>query len=419
MMGQEAPKMPKHLVVAGQNGANVQVYDCVAKTTKSVPGYLRNIGIDNNGNVYILVSDERSGWGNYYVYKNYDTKNPYQSLVWNNAEGIYSSMAMKVKGNDVVVAGVQSLGFNDKGYQSRMFGYVNKKLVFRTDYERKSLKYDQFKGYVKISGSGVNTKVIGYGQENNSGNPQGDHLSCVYRVECVDYDDGKIYTGGWGEREYSETPVGYRTQYMVRRCPRVWENGSEYVDLPNKTGAVWNLYKPSSDDKNKVYYSGHLGSVARLWSGDGIIKDRFDNSTYPGIVSEALAYTSETKYKTRNVFGREIDEKCGIIPYYVRAHLVKQTNGKYTLYETLSHSDSNYTIEKRTTSKGAVTAAGNSYYAVYAKEDNTLEIFTQQRLTWGYQNKSKIVYFRRSGILCTLPKNFSPDNLKIAAVDDF
>lgn len=83
MMGQEAPKMPKHMVVAGQKGSSVQVYDCITKNIKSVPGYLRNIGIDNNGNVYILVSENKSGWGNYYVYKNYDTKNPYQSLVWN------------------------------------------------------------------------------------------------------------------------------------------------------------------------------------------------------------------------------------------------------------------------------------------------------------------------------------------------
>lgn len=329
----------------------------------------------------------------------------------------------KGKDNDVVVAGVQSLGFNNKGYSSRMFGYVNKKQVFMTDYERKSLKYEEFKGYAKISGSGVDTKVIGYGQENNSGNPQGDHLSCVYRVECVDYYDGKIYTGGWGEREYSETPVGYRKQYLVRRCPRVWKNGAEYcVPYENKTGAVWNLYKFTSSGK-RTFYSGHLGSVGLTWYGDSN-SDKFDNSTYPGVVSEAGVYDTSRIYER---------QKWYTALHYVRAYLVKQTSGRYTLYETHSYNPNTGStnwkrkpIEILNTSKGALTSTKKCYYAVYARVDNTLEIFAQQDLSFKFhivsfeneERKPSTLKFLRSGILCSLPPSFNPDNLKIAAVDD-
>ena len=291
----QAQNKPRYIYIAGQNGDKVEYGNCFTKNIATVNGYLHNICLDNSGNVYVLVCDQPSGWGNYYIYKNSNTQEPYMSFVWNAAEGIYSSMVMRVKDNHVVVAGVQSLGFNNKGYQSRMFGYVDKVLVFRSGYDRKSLKYDNFVGYQKFSGK----KLIGYGEENNSGNPQGDHLSCVYHVDGVDYYDGDIYISGWGEREYSET-VGGTKYYLVHRCPRVWKNGTQIIEqYNNKTGAAWSVnVMKGIIGVPEVLTSGHKGSVSYSWYDDKEVLCGTDNymatkaAGYPGFIKEEFFNTS-------------------------------------------------------------------------------------------------------------------------------
>lgn len=294
MAAQSTPKMPRHLYVAGQaDGGKTKVYNCNTKEVKYVNGHLCNIGVDNNGNVYILVCSDYRGWGNYYVYKNFDDKNPYLSFVWNQQEGIYSSMAMKVKGNNVIVAGVQSLGFNDKGYQSRMFGYLNGKRIFMTGYDRKSLKYENFRGHLKIVGSGLDARLTTY-SENFSYNPQCDYLSCVYRVSDVDYYGGAIYTTGWGEREYSDNIMSNK-YYLVRRCPRVWKNGAEIIaQYENKTGAAWHINVLQKDGIEYIFTSGHKGSLGYAWEHS---TEQYSDisATYPGFRKEATFYVGSNE----------------------------------------------------------------------------------------------------------------------------
>lgn len=297
--------MPQKAFVAGQNGNVVAIYDCNEKATYFIPGYLHDIGVDKKGDLYTLVCNVSSGWGNYYVYKNFNTTKPYLSFE-EDAGGIYSSMAMRVKEGDVVVAGVKSRGFNDKGYESQMFGYVNGRRAFTTDYSRHSLKRDLFRGHRKWTGSGANAHLIGYGQENNSGNPQGDHLSCVYHVDGVDYVDGFVYTSGWIEREYSEGPAGFKSHYLVRRCPAAWKNGHETVkQFEQKTGAAWNINVLKYGKSEVILTSGHKGSRAWSWNLHfDIIQDGDKNmaagSLYPGIFREEAFVLPTNMWKGNN-----------------------------------------------------------------------------------------------------------------------
>ena len=297
--------MPQKAFVAGQNGNVVAIYDCNEKAVYYIPGYLQDIGLTDKGDLYTLVCNASSGWGNYYVYKNFTTTKPYMSFE-EDAGGIYTSMAMRVKGNDVVVAGVQSRGFNDKGYESHMLGFVNGNRIFVTDYDRRSLKRDLFRGYQKWTGSGAKAHLIGYGQENNSGNPQGDHLSCVYHVDGVDYVDGIIYTSGWIEREYTDAPAGFKTHYLVRRCPMIWKNGNEYLKyMQDKTGAMWNINILKYGSANIYLTSGHKGSRAWSWNwNNDVIQDGDKNmaagSLYPGIFREEAFVLRENMWKGNN-----------------------------------------------------------------------------------------------------------------------
>lgn len=243
-----------------------------------------NIGIDDDHNVYVLAGEYSAGLGLYHNYVVYKNGKPYQSF-YDSGNQFFSSMAMKVVGNDVVVAGVESRRFNSKGFEARMVGYVNKVRVYQTDWERKSLKRDQFKGFSSIVGSGSKTRVLPSNNYNSM--YESDTDSRVYYIAAVDYVDGYIYTTGWGEREYTETPLGYTKQYLVRRCPRVWKNGKQIVQqYENRTGAGLNIAVMRSGQN--ILTSGHVREHVCGWDGS---KDMYlDESRNSQIVKEAVIY---------------------------------------------------------------------------------------------------------------------------------
>lgn len=384
--------MPQHLYVAGQNGKDVVVYNCVKREMKVVHGYLRDIGVDSSGNVYVLVCSSESGWGSYYVYKNCNPQ-IYLSLVEDQG-GIYSSAAMRVKGNDVVVAAVQSLGFNDKGYQSRMMGYVNGQRKFITGYDRKSLKYDNFKGYVKI----VNNQFRGYGQENNSGNPQGDHLSCVYHVADVEYCEGRIYTTGWGEREYSEY-IGATKYYLVRRCPRVWVNGAEVAaQCENSTGAAWNINILISNDYC-INTSGHKGSVAYAWKSVHYVYSN-DYSQYPGVLDEAdFIYNKPAKSPS---------QYCRVFLCSRSVNLSKLDIVGMESYKKLGSTS----LEIKADVSDLVSVKGGFYF-IQTDKNNTREVHARKKCSgarWDFA-------FSDWGLVCTLPSHLKMTNPKIAVCE--
>lgn len=279
-----AAQTPSDIYYTVQLGDKAWVYNALTGTRYALAGYAVNIGIDDNHNVYVLCGEKSSGLGySFTVYKN---KEVYQELPAANKDiQFYSSMAMKVVGNNVVVAGVESLKFNKKGYSSRMVGYVNGIRIYQTEWERKSLKRDQFKGFCEIQGSGRSAKVV---QASNYNSLFTDPASIVFFVKAVDYVDGYIYTTGWGEREYTETPIGYKTQYLVRRCPRVWKNGKEIVQqYENRTGAA-NSINVMRDGKN-ILTSGNVRQHMCGWDGS---KDMITTeSAGTDIVQEAVIFS--------------------------------------------------------------------------------------------------------------------------------
>lgn len=266
------------------------VYVCNANTGQSYMldtygAKAFNIGIDNDHNVYVLVGVcvEDKIYHNFKVYKNGKV---YQSFP-DSGNQSFSSMAMKVVGNDVVVAGVESKEFNSKGYQARLVGYVNKVRVYQTDWERKSLKRDQFKGFCDIKGSGTKSRVERCTNYNSLSGY--DTESRVYYVAAVDYVGGYIYTTGWGEREYTETPVGYQKQYLVRRCPRVWKNGKEIIQqYENRTGAGRTINVMRNGQN--ILTAGHQRDRLCAWDGNKDMVVSKDGDSNNQILREAVVF---------------------------------------------------------------------------------------------------------------------------------
>ncbi len=154
-------------------------------------------------------------------------------------------MAMCVKDNDVVVAGTLAKYFNKKGYEAKMFGEVNFRRKYETEFERKSLKRERFYGFVSVDGTKTSYPEYDMGAQGTA--------SEVFHVFDCDYSIGSIYSTGWGEREYTHN-TGY-TNYIVRRCARVWKDGKEVVQqYENRTSAAYNIKVMGS---NGIFTSGH------------------------------------------------------------------------------------------------------------------------------------------------------------------
>lgn len=384
--------MPKHLVVAGQSGTQIKVYNCKTKETKTVPGYLKNVGVDNSGNVYVLSCNSPNGWGDYTVYKNYSVYSTFKK----EKDYEYSSMAMCVKGNNVIIAGSQVKKFNSKGYEARLVGYNNKVRVYETDWERKSLKRDQFHGYSEIKGSTTKRKIEPIYGQNESGCPEGAHLSVVYHVDAVDYCDGFIYATGWGEREYSETPVGYTKQYLVRRCPRVWKNGKEVVQqYENQTGAAWNISVFKYMGKEYIFTSGHHRDKPCAWEHSN---DQFSLSgyTYPCIVSEAT-------FQAGAIGGQ---------PIYCRIFLIKNGSNyeEKGIYFQGNKNVGGWSGMKDNSTD--VVAGAKSFYKV-TNGSNGFIVKCQQNCT----NTNNGFNFKDIGTLVTLPADFKVSNAKLAVCE--
>lgn len=270
-----------------------------------------DIGIDDRGYTYVLGYSKKSN--TFKVWLNGQLQQQYFASDWGG--DMFSSMAMKIVGNDVVIACVLLRKFNKNGYEARQMGFVNGALKYRTDWERKSLKRDQFQGYISLSGSGRSLKKE-YPVYNhnpyvlNSGIVE-KQVSQVMFIADVDYVNGDIYATGWGEREYTETPVGYQKQYLVRRCPRVWKNGKLLVEqYQNRTGAAWCI-NVMRGGKN-ILTSGHQRGNVCAWDGN---KDMISGGE-GSIIREAV-----------------ID--CGNVdgtPVFMRAYLIKESDGNHIYY---------------------------------------------------------------------------------------
>ena len=248
---------------------------------------VHNIGIDNNHNVYVLTTD--ANYANHFVdtYTLWKNGKAYQKFHAASSDQYYSSIAMKVVGNDVVVAAVESKKFNSRGYQARLVGWVNGVQKYQTEWERKSLKREQFQGFCEIQGSGLSAKAVVAKNFNSLGDY--DFESRVFYVAAVDYVNGDIYATGWGEREYSVTPAGRAKQYLVRRCPRVWKNGKEIVQqYENRTGAAWTINVMRGGQS--ILTAGHQRNRMCGWDGNKDMVVNYDGEGEAQILKEAVVF---------------------------------------------------------------------------------------------------------------------------------
>lgn len=258
--------------------------------TFALDGKVIDIGIDKKGNVWTLT-DDWDGY-NYYnwvpsrtfrVYKNGKRRKSYTG----NENEKFFSMAMKVKDGHVVIAGSKVLYFNKHGFEACMMGEVDFERKFETEYVRKSLKRENFRGFKNLTSKGK-LELPAYDQDNTY------EMSVYYGVKDVDYYDGDIYATGWGEREYTKTYGGSK-YYFVRRCPRIWKNGRELAQqVENETGAAYSINVMKSDGKLHVFTSGHNRGTGCGWDGINVTI-RYPFGEFP-VDKEAVIIKGSTIY---------------------------------------------------------------------------------------------------------------------------
>ncbi|MCR5019335.1 MAG: hypothetical protein K6A64_11135 [Bacteroidales bacterium] len=229
-----------------------------------VKGDVLDLGLDGN-TVWTLTKSESSHILNnlivpdFRVYKNDQRRKSYRG----NENERYFSMAMRVKDGHVIIAGSKVWPFNNRGFESCLFGEVDFERVFETDYVRKSLKRENFRGFCEYKNNKMETPS--FDEDGTS------VFSVYYGVKDVDYYKGNIYATGWGEREYTKTYYGSK-YYFVRRCPRVWKNGKEVIQqVENQTGAAYNINVINADGKKHVLTSGHNRGYGAGWDGNNTV----------------------------------------------------------------------------------------------------------------------------------------------------
>lgn len=238
------------LVVAGDTGNGSIKVSIIRGNTYTVSGNLKDLAFDSAG-PWVLACSTRDMWGTYTVYHNQEVKKKYTE----EDGGEFSSMAMRLKGKDLVIAGTIAKRFNKKGFEAKMFGEVNFRRKFTTEFERKSLKRERFYGFVSADGTQTSIPKYDLGAKHTD--------SEVFHIFDCDYENGTIYATGWGEREYTHN-TGY-TNYLVRRCARVWKNGSlEVEQFQNRTSAAYSI----NVQNGNILTSGHNRGQAWGWNGN-------------------------------------------------------------------------------------------------------------------------------------------------------
>lgn len=272
--------------VGGTDGKNVYLKSSGNKSYTLSGGSLKDLDVSRT-NVYALVRDGSDEFGgSWTLHKN---NSVYSSYNYDDRDtGIMTSAALYVEGNSVVVAGVIAKRFNDKGYEARMFGDVNKSQKFLTDWKRKSLKREYFRGFSEKSGSKL---VLPESRDEDATY----NMSLPFAVKAVKYYDGHIFTTGWGEREYSLS-WGH-TYYFVRRVPRAWMDGEEKVQqYENRTGAAYSIDVSKNSKGNYVFHtSGHERNDACAWD-DNV--DMFGSPSLGAVTAEAISKPG-TDYEKR------------------------------------------------------------------------------------------------------------------------
>lgn len=268
------------IVIAGETGKGDIKVSVLGGKTYTVSGYLKDLAFDSAG-PWVLACAKPDMWGSYTVYHNQEVKKKYTA----SDEGEYSSMAMRLKGTSLVIAGTIARYFNKNGYEAKMFGEVNFRRMYSTEYERKSLKRERFCGFVTADGAKTSRPKYDLGAQ--------DIMSEVFHVFDCDYYDGDIYATGWGEWEYTNNS-GY-TNYYVRRCARVWKNGKEAVQQDgDRTGAAYSINVLPGN----ILTSGHKEGNARGWNGS---RDDISFSKEAPVTAEAVLVTDN---QNSNIFKR-------------------------------------------------------------------------------------------------------------------
>ena len=231
------------------------------------------------------------GWGEYVLYHNGEV---YKRYPYGDPETCcISSAALKVTYDQVVVAGTYAKRWkNTNYYYGKMWGEINGRRIYgdpESDegWERMSLKRKWFQGFAEPSRGLFN---IGYAKT-----PDVDgNFTSMYHVYACDAMDGKIYTVGWGEREYTYYNVGNAADaYYVRRCARGWINGKEALkQVPNQTSGARALTMGGTSENPIWYTAGHHRGKPMHWNNSTEASIPLDVSGV--ITSEAVVFFNDT-----------------------------------------------------------------------------------------------------------------------------
>lgn len=245
------------------------------------------------------------GWGEHVLYLNGDV---YKKYPFGDPETCcISSAALKVKGDDVVVAGTYARRWEKSNYfWGKMWGELNGKTIYgspaRSDgWQRMSLKRKWFQGFAEPSRGLFN---LGYAKT-----PDVDgNFTSMYHVYACDVMDGDIYTVGWGEREYTYYNAGNAADaYYVRRCARGWVNGKEELkQVPNQTSCARTLTMAGNKDHPIWYTAGHHRGNMAVWEGNKTIID--GSSTLKAVNAEVVVTYNNT---VRRYFIADTDSAQG------------------------------------------------------------------------------------------------------------
>ena len=215
-------------------GANKNGVYALART-RNVPYYTKekNMNILNSDYHHDYIprwNQEITGGG--VVYNNGSVYKAYGDPNWDN-EYFYSSLVMKVKPSDVVVAGVLTKPYQyDKdhnnllGFQSLMFGEVNKLSKFKSEW-----KHQDNAGKYKSKSFTDKLRTL---------------RPMVWHITDCEYNGGKIYTVGAKEHDGSAYNVSDATRdYYYNHRVQIWANGNEFIK-PN-SGDYTNSWATSID----------------------------------------------------------------------------------------------------------------------------------------------------------------------------
>ena len=230
-------------------------------------------------------------YNNSSVYKSYTDPNY-------DGEDFYSSLVMKVSGNNVIVAGVRTRKYKyDKnhnyhlGFESMQIGEVNKLSVFKDTWKHQGNagKYDD------RFGIGVWQKKL---------RPMVCHIT-----DCAYY-NGKIYAVGSKEHDGNAFNMSLtHTDHYYNHRAQIWENGKDFMQV--SSGDFSNSWANSITcirDKNR---NNHFYTCGYKWQPTQYLQDGFPRKGTNSHKVTHMALVWKDKKEVTKLYDKKVGREDG------------------------------------------------------------------------------------------------------------